>query len=155
MRNLLSLLGAALLAVPVSGQDLLRIHQKDGQYVDFLFEDEPAVYYRENYLVINTAITEVQYPFESVAKFTFTDVATKTEVIKEDLQTPAFTLDNYAISITGAKAQVKVTVISSDGKPVETYKTDADGNAFFSISALPAGMYIINSENLTFKVLKK
>ena len=152
MRNLLSLLGAALLAVPVSGQDLLRIHQKDGQYVDFLFEDEPAVYYREDYLVINTAITEVQYPFESVAKFTFTDVATKTEVIKE---TPAFTLDNYAISITGAKAQVKVTVISSDGKPVETYKIDADGNAVFSISALPAGMYIINSENLTFKVLKK
>ena len=155
MRKLLSLLGAALLAVPVSGQDILRIHQKDGQYVDFLFEDEPAIYYSDNYLVINTAVTEVQYPYALVAKFTFTDVKTTTEVIKEDLQTPTFTLDNYAIQITGAKANVKVSVISSDGKPVESYKTDADGNAGFSIAALPAGMYIINSENLTFKVLKK
>lgn len=155
MRNLLSLLGAALLAVPVSGQDILRVHQKDGQYVDFLFEDEPAIYYSDSYLVINTAITEVQYPYASVAKFTFTDVETKTEVIRDDLKNPAFTLDNYAINITGAKAGGKVTVINSDGKPVETYRTDADGNAVFSISALPAGMYIINSENLTFKVLKK
>ena len=149
------MLGAALLAVPVSGQDIVRIHQKDGQYVDFALKDRPVIYYEDYDLVLITDKTELSFPLATLAKFTFTDVETKIEAVEDDQQDPAFTLDDYAINITGAKAEVPVRVISSDGKPVVSFKTDAQGNAAFSMADLPAGMYIINSENLTFKVLKK
>jgi uncharacterized protein YfaS (alpha-2-macroglobulin family) len=64
-------------------------------------------------------------------------------------------LDGYVVSITGAKADITVKVISPDGKTLGTYKTDSNGSVTFSIADLPQGLYIINSENLTCRILKK
>ena len=64
-------------------------------------------------------------------------------------------MNDYEINITGAKVGINVSVISTDGKAIGTYKTGQDGSVTFSIADLPQGLYIINSENLTFKVFKK
>ena len=155
MRRFLSLLGAVLLAAPVFGQNTLTIHQKDGQQFSFGFDEKPVISFTDTELVLKTTGTELQYALASLAKFTFADAATGVDAVKEDLNGPIFTLQNYAVSITGSKSGINVKVISNDGKPVASYKTDEDGNVSFSISELPSGIYIINSENLTFKVLKK
>lgn len=155
MKRLLSILGAVLFAVPVFGQNTLTIHQKDGQQFSFGFDDKPVITYTETDLVLKTINTEVQFPLASLAKFTFTDVEDAVISIKDDGNSAQLQLDNYVVSITGAKAGINVTVISSDGKTVGTYKTEADGCVTFSIADLPQGLYIINSENLTCKILKK
>lgn len=146
---------AAMLMSSVFAQNTLTIHQKDGQQFSFGFEDKPVITYTETDLVLKTTNTEVQYPLASLAKFTFTDVEDAVISIKDDGNAAQFDLDNYTVSITGAKAGANVTVIGSDGKTVGTYKTDSDGCVTFSIADLPQGLYIINSENLTCKVLKK
>ena len=151
----LSLLGTILLAVPVFSQNTITINQKDGQQFSFGFADKPVITYTENDLVLKTTKTEVQYPLSSLSKITFTETETGVDAILDDIQSPVLTLDDYVINITGAKAGVSVSVIGSDGKAIGTYKTDQDGGVTFSIADLPQGIYIINSENLTFKVLKK
>lgn len=155
MKRLLSLLGAVLLAVPVFSQNTLTIHQKDGQQFCFGFVDKPVITYTYTDLVLKTTKTEVQYPLASLAKFTFTDVEDAVIPVKQDSNAGKLELDNYMVSITGAKAGVNVTVIGSDGKSVGNYKTDSEGSVTFSIADLPQGQYIINSENLTCKILKK
>ena len=61
-----------------------------------------------------------------------------------------------ASAIVGSVLSIKpILVIAPDGKVIGTYKTDPDGNVTISIEDLPAGLFFINSENLTFKVLKK
>ena len=154
MKRLLFMLGALLLVVPVLGQNTLTIHQKDGQQFSFGFDDKPVITYTDTDMVLKTTKTEVQYPLSSLAKFTFTDLEDAVISIKDD-KTAKLELDNYMVSITGAKAGVTVTVICSDGKTIGTYKTDRDGSVTFSIADLPQGLYIINSENLTCKILKK
>ena len=155
MKIFLSLLGAVFLTAPVFGQNYLTIQQKDGQEFSFGFEDKPVITYTDNDLVLKTTKTELQYPLTSLAKFTFTDTATEVDAVRDDIKNPTFAIDDYEISITGAKAGINVSLIATDGKTIGTYKTDQDGSVTFSIADLPQGLYIINTENLTFKVLKK
>ena len=145
MKRLLSLLGAVLLAEPVFSQNTLTIHQKDGKQFCFGFVDKPVITYTETDLVLKTTNTEVQYPLSSLAKFTFTDIEDAVISTKDDGKSAQLQLDNYVVSITGAKAGINVTVISSDGKTVGNYKTEADGKATFSIADLSQGIYIIKS----------
>lgn len=153
--RILSLLGAVFLTAPVFSQNFLTIQQKDGQEFSFGFEDKPVITYTDTDLVLETTKTDVQYPLASLSKFTFTDLATEVNDIRVDIQNPTIVIDDYEISITGAKAGINVSLIATDGKTIGTYKTDQDGSVSFSIADLSLGIYIIKSENLTFKVLKK
>ena len=155
MKRLSIILCTVLLSVPLFSQNTLTIHQKDGQQFSFGFDDKPVITYTDTDLVLKTTKTEVQYPLASVAKFTFTDVEDAVIPIKQDSNAAQLELDGYVVSITGAKAGINVLVIGSDGKTLGTYKTDSDGSATFSVADLPQGLYIINSENLTCKILKK
>lgn len=155
MKRLSVLLCTVLLSVPLFSQNTLTIHQKDGQQFSFGFEDKPVITYTDTDLVLKTTKTEVQYPLASVAKFTFTDVEDAVIPIKQDSNAAQLELDGYVVSITGAQADITVNVIGPDGKTMGTYKTDSDGSVTFSIADLPQGLYIINSENLTCKILKK
>lgn len=141
--------------MPLFGQNTLTIHQKDGQQFSFGFDDKPIITYTDTDLVLKTTKTEVQYPLASVVKFTFTDVEDAVIPIKQDGNAAQLELDGYVVSITGAKADINVSVVGPDGKTLGTYKTASDGSVTFSIADLPQGLYIINSENLTCKILKK
>lgn len=155
MKRLSVILCTVLLSVPLFSQNTLTIHQKDGQQFSFGFDDKPVITYTDTDLVLKTTKTEVQYPLASVAKFTFTDVEDAVIPIKQDSNAAQLELDGYVVSITGAKADITVKVIAPDGKTMGTYKTDSNGSVTFSIADLPQGLYIINSENLTCKILKK
>lgn len=155
MRRILLLLCVAFFIFPAMAQNTLTIHQKDGQQFNFGFDDKPVITYTDTYLVLKTTKTEVQYPLASLSKFAFTDVADAIIPIKQDGDAAQMELDGYTVCITGAKARINVLVMGPDGKTVGTYKTDSDGSVTFSIADLPQGLYIINSENLTCKILKK
>ena len=136
-------------------QNTLTVHQKDGQQFSFGFEDKPVVTFTDNELVVKTTKTELSYKLAKVAKFTFDEKETAVEGVKDDAVKAGITLDEYTVNISGAKADITVRLISSDGRQLYSYKTGADGSVTFSISELPEGTYIIASESLTVKILKK
>ena len=147
-----------IFAVVPSGmlaQNTLTVHQKDGQQFSFGFSEKPVVSYTDNDLVIKSTKADVQYPLATVAKFTFDEVPTAVNGLTEDVKKPTITLDEFVICISGAKADVEVRLISSDGKILQSCKTDKEGTAILSIADYPEGMYIISSENLSVKILKK
>ena len=113
MRKLLFILTMLFAAVPmiVSAQNTITIHQKDGKQFSFGFDDKPVITYTDTDMVLKTTKTEVQYPLSSLAKFTFTDLEDAVISIKDD-KAAKLELDNYMVSITGAKAGVTVTVIT-------------------------------------------
>lgn len=143
------------MAIPMMAQNTLTIHQKDGQQFSFGFEEKPVVSFTDVALAIKSTKVEVQYELAKVAKFTFDDVADVVNAIKADDVNASITLDEYSVSIIGAKADATVHLIASDGKQLQTYRTDQDGSLSFSIADLPQGTYIIASESLTCKILKK
>jgi len=144
-----------LMAVTVMGQNTLTIHQKDGQQFSFGFEDKPVVKFTNNELVVTSTKTELRYALSQLAKFTFDDKETAVDDIKADDKKAVITLDEYTVNISGAKPDATIHLIASDGKQIQSYKTNQDGTTTFSIADLPEGTYIIASESLTVKILKK
>ena len=144
-----------LIAVTVMGQNTLTVHQKDGQQFSFGFEDKPVVTFTDSELIVTSSKTELRYALAQVAKFTFDDIEDAVISIKTDASKAVITLDEYTVSISGAKPDATVCLIASDGKQIQSYKTNQDGTTTFSIADLPEGTYIIASESLTVKILKK
>lgn len=146
---------AAVAAAPLFSQNTLTIHQKDGQQFSFGFEDKPVVSFTDSDLIVKSTKTELTYALSSVSKFTFDDIEDAVISINDDAAKAVITLDSYTVSITGAKADIEVRLNSSDGKLLQSYKTTQNGSLTFSIAELPKGTYIISSESLTCKILKK
>lgn len=144
-----------LMAVTVMGQNTLTVHQKDGQQFSFGFEDKPVVTFTDSELIVTSSKTELRYALAQVAKFTFDDIEDAVISIKTDAAKAVITLDEYTVSISGAIPDATVSLIASDGMQIQSYKTNQDGTATFSIADLQEGTYIITSKSLTVKILKK
>lgn len=136
-------------------QNTVTIHQKDGQTVSYGFSVKPVITYTDNDLVITTENAEMQYPLLSVSKITFQDQSAGVNAITEESKVPVLELDDYVVSISGAKAGVTVSLTGTDGKSLINARTDSEGEVSFSIAEQPAGVYVIKSENLTFKIIRK
>lgn len=145
----------ASVSMSVSAQNTVIVHQKDGKTVSFGLPEKPVITYVDNEMVITTTKTVLQYPLASVSQLTFSDDETSVAPVADEKQAPVLELDNYVVRITGADAEASVTVVASDGKTLIRTKVNSDGTATFSVAELPEGIYIIKSENLTFKILKK
>ena len=91
----------------------------------------------------------------NVNKFTFDDVEDAVINIKSDASKASITLDEYAVSISGLEADAAIRLITSDGKLLQSYKADEAGSVTFSIAELPQGTYIITTESLSCKIIKK
>lgn len=139
----------------VNAQNTLTVHQKDGQKLSFGFDEKPVVTFTDNELVVTSSGTEVRYPLSAVDKFTFNDKTTASEQIKEDVKKASITLDEYIVLLTGALPDISVSLVASDGKVLQSFRTDSDGSLQFSIADIPEGIYIISSNNINIKILKR
>lgn len=142
--------------VVVSASNAVTILQKDGLSFSYAFDEKPVVTYSANNLILTTTQASVEYPISTIRKIYFSDTesdpATAVETVTNN---PELEIDDFTITITGAKADAIILLIGPDGKTLNSYKTDSEGNASFSIAELPDGLYIISSDNLTCKILKK
>lgn len=160
MRKFLIAFMALFLMAPSAlfSQNVLRIHLKNGLLVDLAFKLQPVLTFTDNDVVLTVADgKQVTYPLASLTKFSFvmTDLTEVEEIIEEEVRKVSCYFDEYTVNITGAQADMVVRLISSDGRQINAFKTDKEGSVSFSIAELPAGVYIINSEDITFKILKK
>lgn len=155
MKRLLALICFVIIGIITYAQNTLTIHQRDGQKFSYGFEEKPVVTFTDNALIIKSTKVEVQYELAKVAKFTFDDVEDAVIGIKADDANASISLDEYTVCITGAKANITIHLLASDGKQLLSYKTNRDGSVTFSIAELPEGVYIVASESLNIKILKK
>lgn len=156
MRKFITLLSfLSLLTIESPAQNTLTIHQKDGQQFSYGFSDKPVITYTESYLVLTTSKNVVEFPLSALSKFTFSDIENAVIAVKDNSSKPSLNLDEYTVSISDAEPDQPVSLLSIDGKILSTYKTGADGSVKFSIAELTTGTYIIKSESLTCKILKK
>ena len=155
MRRLLFSLFCVFITLPLLAQNTLTVHQKDGQEFSFGFEEKPLVTFTETELVVKTSKIELRYELSRFSKFTFDEKEIDDAVLPVVNNKANITLDEYTVCISGAKADIVIRLIASSGQILNSYKTDSDGSVTFGISELPEGTYIIASESLTCKIIKK
>lgn len=155
MKRLVLLICIISLPICVFSQNTLTVHQKDGQQFSFGFEGKPVVTFTDTELVVKSKEIELRYELAKFSKFTFDEKDPIENAVAITPSKASITLDEYTVCISGAKADINVRLIALDGSNIEQYKTNTDGSVTFSIAELPEGTYIIESESLTCKILKK
>lgn len=155
MKRFLFSIITVLLVIPTIAQNTLTIHQKDGQQFSYGFGEKPVVSFTDNNLIIKSSNVEVNYELANLSKFTFDEKDTGVDEIKYKTDNASIKLDEYTVKISHSKPDITVSVIGSDGKTIKTYKTDTEGYVSFSINDFPDGLYIISTESLTVKIIRK
>lgn len=132
----------------------LVVWAKDGTKVAYALAEKPKVTFTETDLVITANGVEVNYTLEKMARFIYEN---NTSVAITNLQTDEslFKLDGESLLFPALKANSTVSVYSLNGTIVFKKTVRKNGEYAFPLSNLNAGVYMVNVNGLTYKIVKK
>ena len=133
----------------------------DGSRTAYALGEHPVVTYSNGELLLTTQQQQVTYVASDVHKFTISPSDITCEGQQPPTtgistpQQPQLGIHNGDIHFSGIRAGSPINVYTLDGKLLHTTTTDDAGNATISIASHPAGVYIIKTETITHKIIKR
>lgn len=149
---LLPLLSA--LAIASAPQTSLVIWSKDGTKVAYALMEKPKISFTATDLVMTCNDIEVTYELKNLARFTY-EKYTSTEISDLKTNKTSFNFNGETLLFPSLKAPSTVSIYSTDGKLLLKKRIIQDGDYSFSISNLNSGMYIVDVDGLTYKIMRK
>ena len=131
---------------------------EDGGFVAYPFEEHPQVTYNDGLLKITTDMRELNIESKKVKEFTINDTIPDdilTIMDENSVSRNNVRHGNDFVSFVGCSADMDVCVYTISGALVKQAKTDSEGMLYLSLEDLDSGVYIIKSEEITCKILKK
>ena len=144
----------SMMAVADEAINSLVVWAKDGTKVAYALADKPKVTFTGTDLVITSNGIEVNYALENMVRFTYEDFS-QTGITNLKNGEISFKLNGEALLFTSLKANSTVSLYSANGTLVFKQIVRKDGEYSFPISNLKTGVYIVNVNGLTYKIMKK
>ena len=132
----------------------LVVWAKDGTQVAYALAEKPKVTITETDLVITANGVEVNYTLENMARFTYED-NTSTSITNLQTDESTFKLDGESLLFPALNANSTVSVYSLNGTLVFKKTVRQNGEYAFPLSNLNAGVYMVNVNGLTYKIVKR
>ena len=132
----------------------LVVWAKDGTRVAYALAEKPKVTFTETDLVITAQGVEVNYLLENMARFTYE--SNSNNAIR-NLKTGevSFKLDGESLLFPALKANSTVSLYTLNGTLVFKKTVHQNGEYAFPLSNLNAGVYMVNVNGLTYKIVKR
>lgn len=133
----------------------------DGSRYAYALDQHPVVTYSDGELQLSTSQQQISYPAVEVHKFTFSasdiscDGHPPVSVTAPLEQITQFNLQQGEIHFSSCRAGTPISLYALDGKQLHTVTVDANGRASIDTSVYPAGVYIIKTETITHKIIKR
>ncbi|MDO5489386.1 MAG: Ig-like domain-containing protein [Bacteroidaceae bacterium] len=147
--------------VEVTGQQVyLVVWTQDGGKVLYPLNEQPSIKHdgNGNYVVRSSAV-EVQYPVADVRMFTLADTDNPRPDQPMDIPDVSschnFSYSDNTVRFSSLPLGSKVQVYNASGVLLRNYEVSDDGTASININDLPKGIYIIKTESITHKIIKK
>lgn len=131
----------------------LVIWAKDGTKVAYALAEKPKLTFTESELVVKTDSIEVLYDLENMSRFTYESNAI-TGITDLRTGTP-FSLINEALVFPALPANSMISVYSLNGSLVFKKTVRTAGEYAFPLSGLTIGVYLVNVNGLTYKIIKQ
>lgn len=127
---------------------------KDGTTTTIELAEKPTVTFEGTDLKIHSTQTDAAIPLADVVRYTFVtrDASGITEVTGPQ---PGIDYRDGVLVITHAKGQAPIHIYTPDGKLIKTLTPPRDGTYRLPLSSLPTGVYLVKTNQLTCKVLKR
>ena len=147
--------------VEVTGQQVyLVVWTKDGGKVLYPLNEQPSIKFdgNGNYVVRSSAV-EVQYPVVDVRMFTLADTddprPDQPMDILEVSSRNNFSFSDNIVRFSSLPQGSKVQIYNASGVLLRNFEVSDNGTASINIEELPKGIYIIKTESITHKIIKK
>ena len=134
----------------------------DGSRYAYALDQHPVVTYSDGELQLSTSQQQITYPATEVRKFTFSvsDLTAEGETppttqVPSIEQATQFTLQQGEVHFSSCRAGTPISLYTIDGKLLHTVRVDANGRASLDTSIYPSGVYIIKTETITHKIIKR
>lgn len=131
----------------------LVIWQKDGSKVSYNLDERPKTTFTTDDLVITTATTTINYPLAKIQRYTYEGGSLSVRDIKAD--GISISHEGDIIIVKGLTTGKTVVVYSVDGKQLMAKRSDGSDSLTLSLAKLPAGVYMIKADEITYKFLKR
>lgn len=153
--GLLTLLLAVFSCLPAFSENeanAVFVEQKDGSLSTFLFSDKPVITFTSDQFQVNAG-EALSLSFDDVKKVYFSYTG-PTKIESDKIKESIRITDGQTVEISGLP-NVKVSVFSINGMKMPVSVSRRSDGAYFSISDLPVGVYIIKTDHQSFKIIKR
>jgi hypothetical protein len=125
----------------------------------YALSEKPELTMENGVFTLTTTTTTATYNAAEVLKFTLGDidgnpVADGVDAIDAKAE-PNVDRHGDRLYFTDCKPNSPIRIYGVGGQLVDTQWTDEDGRAELSLSGLKAGVYILKSDDITFKITKR
>lgn len=135
----------------------LRMVGTNGSEVTVPFSEKPEIRYINEALVLMSEEINMEYPNGTLEYFDITTERAQSGLysVFEDNFSAHGMITDKSIIFTGGIPGDRLTVVAIDGTVLLSARLDEDGNASIPFMQEKKGIYVINSGNTTFKIIKK
>lgn len=139
----------------------LFVWRYDGTYDAFAFKEHPVVTCTGDVVRVTTRDGQIEYAEKDVHKYTFSDTdepsATAVRPVAGDASPVAQRMEREGqeVRMYGHTPGSVLRVYGADGRLYAERRASADGIITFSLSGLPAGLYVFQTKNITYKIIKQ
>lgn len=135
----------------VKAQTLVLLHA-DGTTTDVELATKPKVTFENNKVLITSTILNIEYPKKDVLRFTFKSSSTGMQSVRNNV---GYSNENGELVFHGVNNTDKIGVYTVKGIRVPAKIKRSGSQATLSLSALSSGVYIINVNGRTSKIVKR
>lgn len=130
---------------------------RTGETIEYLYNEHPRVIPSEEFLIIYSTQGTMLYAQKDVHKFTTrrkTDEET-TSIEHSLNKDTKFIQSGDLVHLSCFRPESIVRIFSVNGKLLQTNSISYDGTLTLDISNLNRGIFVISTDGITFKILKK
>lgn len=135
-------------------QTQLVVCAKDGTKVAYILSDEPKITFTESDLVITVNGVEVNYSLEKMARFTY-ESSDNTVITNLETDEALFKLEGELLLFLALESNSTIAIYTLNGALVMKKTIQQSGEYAFPLSSLDAGVYVVNVNDLTYKIVKR
>jgi hypothetical protein len=137
-------------------QNTLIVLTKDNVLHQFVLADKPKVTFEGIQLKVTCEKASASASFNLSDIIRFTYAGKEASGIDEMTVNPTeISMEEGVLVISQMKANSTVNVYSMDGKLVRQLTAQRAGTYRLSLSSLPAGVYIVKADTITYKITKR
>lgn len=135
----------------------LMVWDNEGSFVSFPLQERPRIVtdVRNNEIVCITSKQEVSFSLDEVHKYTLETDSESASVENITSDNSSFSKEANSLGFENFKPGSHVYVYTLDGMVVGSYNINEEGSLTISMEGWNTGVYIIKTDSVTYKVVKK
>ena len=131
----------------------------EGAYISYPLEEHPVIMFDENNYIIKTMSMLIEYPFAFIDCFILSDTTTpnidNSLSARCDWNSDKFKCDGNVVYFSSLCPESSVFIYDVNGRVIASAIVSHNGEAILNIGHLPSGVYIIKTNKITSKIIKK